>query len=1124
MRAGLSIVLSILFFCNLNAQVANEADFKKKFALVDGYLFDGDYIKALPISKELYNYDSTNANVAYMLGTSYLGADPDRKIAIRYLEQAVGNVSLMYKEGDYKEKTAPGITYYNLAKAYHFAYRFDDAISNFYNYRSFIDLEDAKTYNEVKRQIEYSENAKLLIEQPVNIKVQSLGPVINSQYEDYSPVISADGNTLVFTSRREGSTGGKLFYDGKYFEDIYISKKENGKWITPRSIGENINTDGHEATIGLSPDGQELFIYKDDNNDGNIYMSRLNGSEWSKPEKLGGEINTTAWETHATVSADGLNLFFVSNRKGGIGGRDIYKVSRLPNGEWGKAENLGPTINTEFEEEAPFFAADGKTLIFSSQGHNSMGGFDIFTSENIDGVWSTPVNIGYPINTPEDDIFFITTPDGHFAYYSSRMEGGMGGKDIYLIELEDKKKESLTVMKGKLIVENSPEINANIVVSDARTSAVTGIYKPNTKTGSYIFILQPGAEYNVSYECEGYESKVDKIVVPLNSSYSEITKAIILDPVVCGSSQALIAYEEQKKKEEVEKVEENNITENDQLAKEVKALEEQLLSQEKALKEEEEAKLAAAKKAEEDAKLKSIEEKRLAEEADTKAKAEEASRLAEEQRRTAEAAKLKAEEDAKLAAAKKAEEDAKQRTAEEKRIAEEAAAKAAEAARLKAEEESKLAAAKKAEEEKRIAEEAAAKARAEEAARLAEEQRKAEEAAKLKAEEEAKLAAARKAEEEKRIAEEAAAKAKAEEAARLAEEKRKAEEKERQIAEQKKKMFEDSLIARKNAILQRLEELKKAQAQKLEKEKEEMASGFAKNANEEKKKEEERKALEEKRIAEEKLAADKRAAEEASKKAKMEELRRAEEKAAEERRKAEEAAAKAKAEEDAKIETEALANSKSIEELKKMNQELIKENELLKKQIAESNKKIDQLNSQVEEQNNKYEELLAKFEEIQKQQKYQAAVNNTDFESFKKGEAVVLKNILFDYNLSIFNKKSEGELQKLYVFMRDNKDVKIEVSGHTDSHGNDEYNIELSKDRANAVIRYLTALGIDGKRFKSVGMGERQPIAINENPDGSDNPEGRKLNRRIEIKILNPEGKAVKVEDIKVPSDLKPKS
>ncbi|MCG3166904.1 MAG: Protein TolB [Bacteroidia bacterium] len=1154
MRAGLlSGIIVLFFFSTSQAQVTSEADFKKKFGLVDGYLYDGDYFKALPLAKELYAYDTTNANVNYMLGTCYLGADPDRKKAIYHLEQSVmlSTPSPMYKEGDYKEKTAPGVAYYNLARAYHFVYRFDDAISNYYNYRSFIDLNDVVEYAQVKHQIEYSENAKLLIEEPVNIKVQSLGPVVNSKYEDYSPVISADGNTLIFTSRREGTTGGKLFLDGKFYEDIYIAKKERGKWTTPRSIGANINTEGHEATIGLSPDGQQLFIYKDDNGDGNIYMSKLSGSEWSKPEKLGGEINTSSWETHATVSADGQNLFFVSNRNGGIGGRDIYKVSLLPDGTWGKAENLGPTINTQYDEEAPFFAADGITLIFSSQGHNSMGGFDIFTSENIDGVWSTPVNIGYPINSPEDDVFFVTTPDGQFAYYSSRMEGGMGEKDIYLIELSEKKKESLTVMKGVIILENTSEINANIVVSDARTKTVTGIYKPHKQTGSYIFILQPGTEYNVSYECDGYETRTDKIVVPENSSYAEITRAVLLDPVVCGKGEVpLVVQNEQPKEEEKIKVEEKE----DPKVAELKALEAQLLAEEKALKERqlEEARLAEEKrkaedaakvKAEEEAKLavekkkaeeleaaKAAEEKKLAEEAAAKAKAEEANRLAEENRKAAEAAKAKAEEEAKLAAEKKkAEELAAAKSAEEKKLAEEAAAKA------KADEEAKLAvekkkaeelAAAKAAEEKKLAEETAAKAKAAEEARLAEEKRKAEEAEKLAAEKKrAEELAAAKAEQEKKQAEEAAriaeekrkaeeiAKAKAAEEAKLAAEKKIADE----LTAQKKKAFEDSLVARKNEIVKRLEELKKLQAQKSTETAEETKAELAKAAADKKREEE-------KLAAEAKLAEDKRAAEEAAQKAKAEEQRKLAEKAAEEKRKTEEAAAKQKAEAEAKAQAEALANAKSIDELKKMNQALIAENELLKKQIAEGNKKIDQLTNQVEQQNKNYQELLAKFDEMQKQQKYQNAVQKTDFESFKKGESVVLKNIFFDYNLSIIRKESEEELQKLLAYMRENKGVKVEVSGHTDSHGNNEYNIELSRDRANSVVRYLTSRGIEASRLKSVGMGETQPIAINENPDGSDNPEGRQLNRRIEIRILNPEIKNIKVEDIQVPSDLKPKS
>ncbi len=1264
MRAGLLLgAIIILITTGVNAQVSGEADFKKKFGVLDGYLYDGDYYKALPLAKELYAYDSTNANLAYMLGTAYLGADPDRNKAIHYLEQAIMNSapSPMYKEGDPKERGASGLAYYNLAKAYHFTYRFDDAISNYYNYRSFVDLEDAKIYSEVKRQIEYSENAKLLIEQPVNIKVQSLGPVINTKYEEYSPVISGDGNTLIFTSRREGSTGGKLFADGKFYEDIYIAKKERGKWITPRSIGVNINTEGHEATIGLSPDGQQLFIYKDDNGDGNVYVSKLVGEEWSKPEKLGGDINTSAWETHATVSSDGQNLFFVSNRNGGLGGRDIYKVSLLPDGTWSGAENLGSTINTQFDEEAPFFAADGRTLIFSSQGHNSMGGFDIFTSENIDGVWSTPENIGYPINSPEDDVFFVTTPDGQYAYYSSRMEGGMGEKDIYLIELEFKKKESLTVMKGRIIIDRGAEINANIVVTDTRTGATTGIYKPNKKTGSYIFILQPGSEYNVMYECEGYETKNDKIVVPENSSYSEITKAVVLDPVAFGVQP--IVQEEEKKTEEVAVIEEKKAEEIVQV--EEKKTEEVAVVEEKKI---EELAVVEEKKTEEVAVVeeKKTEEVAVVEEMKTEEKIEPENKLEDEvraleQQLLEQEKAVKAEEEARIAAAKAAEE---KRIAEQKRI----------------EEEQRVAEAAKTAEEKRLAEHAAAMSKAaEEDARLAAEKKKQEElkaseakaaeekrlaevsAAKAKAEEEARIAAEKKKQEELKAAEAAAVKAKAEEEARIAAEKKIKEEEEKQMAQQKKKVFEDSLVARKNEIMKRLEALKKMQSQAsvggtsiketeeariaIEKKKEEdrkaaeaklaedkraaqdaankarleeikkadekeaeekriaeekkiaeaaavkanaaeaarlaeekrIAEEIASKAAQEKKKEEDRVAAEAKRVGEEaaakaaqekkkeeelvvaeakrvseeaaakaaeaariaeekrkeeaRLAAEaKRVAEEAAAKtaeaARIAEEKRKEEAriAAEAKRKAEETAAKAKAEEEARKQVEALANAISIDELKKMNQALIGENEQLKKQIAESNKKIDQLSEKVNQQNKNYEDLLDKFNQIQKQQNYQKAVEKTDFESFKKGEAVILKNIFFDYNLAIIKKESEEELQKLFIFMRDNKNVKVEVSGHTDSHGNDEYNIQLSRERANAVVRYITRHGIDANRLKSVGVGETQPIAINENPDGSDNPEGRQLNRRIEIKILNPEVKNIKVEDIVVPKDLKPKS
>ncbi len=216
--------------------------------------------------------------------------------------------------------------------------------------------------------------------------------------------------------------------DGHYYEDVYIAyKDEHGEWQEPELI--NIDRVNHHlASIGISPDNQTLYVYHDEDGNGNIFQSTLiSEDKWSAPEQVSGEIDSDSDEDHMSISVDGNSLYFTSNRKGGLGGTDIYVCKKLPNGEWSKAQNLGAPINTEFDDESPFFHPDGKTLHFSSQGQTSMAGFDIFVSTMQEsGEWSQPTNVGYPINSTHDDIYFVTSPDGKRGYYSS-----YGGDDSY---------------------------------------------------------------------------------------------------------------------------------------------------------------------------------------------------------------------------------------------------------------------------------------------------------------------------------------------------------------------------------------------------------------------------------------------------------------------------------------------------------------------------------------------------------------------------------------------------------------------------------------------------------------------------------------------------------------------
>jgi outer membrane protein OmpA-like peptidoglycan-associated protein/Tol biopolymer transport system component len=537
----ISSIMYFLIFVLPIAKAGNNEDLNKLYTKAEDYFNSEKYAQALPLYLTIESMNYETANINFKIGICYLFTPDQKSKAISYLLTASKNVSENAKENSLKEKKAPLTVYYYLAQAYHVNYQFDKAIANYEKFKTLI-VDDKEMTRNVNRQIATCKNGKEFVSNPIKIGIKNLGPEINSKYADYSPVISADESTIIFTSRREGSTGAKTDENGNLFEDIYIAQKTDSvRWGNAVNIGPPINTDGHEATIGLSVDGQKLFIYKDDKGDGNIYFSELTGKNWSAPVKMNENINTPAWEPSASFSADGDYLYFTSNREGGWGGRDIYRSKKLPNGQWAKAQNLGPDVNTSYDEDAPFIHPDGKTLYFSSTGHKGMGGFDIFYTVFSDsGSWSTPENMGYPINTTEDDIFFVTTPDNKRAYYSSTKAGGYGEKDIYMLSMPEKKEKSLTVYRGEIKneLDQVPE-DVEITVTDNQTGEIVGQYYPNTSTGIFLFILTPGKNYNITYQAEGYLFHSENMDVPLESSYSIINKAIELNALTVGSKVVL---------------------------------------------------------------------------------------------------------------------------------------------------------------------------------------------------------------------------------------------------------------------------------------------------------------------------------------------------------------------------------------------------------------------------------------------------------------------------------------------------------------------------------------------------------------------------------------------------------
>ncbi|MCK6650494.1 MAG: hypothetical protein L6Q66_12625, partial [Bacteroidia bacterium] len=510
-----------------------DKEYKKIFEEAETYFENENYTAALDLYKQLDSIDNgANANTKFKIGFCYLYAPTYKTKAIPYLEEASKKISNSYEMGEIKEKSAPYSTYYYLAKAYHLNYEFDKALAMYEKYKSGIEVnEKTKTeIDEIIHDIETCNNGKELILKPIKVIVTNLGEGINTKYADYSPVVSLDEETLIFTTRRKGGSSDRIEPNGLYFEDIFIANYKDDKWQPARSIGSKINSQGHEATINLSADGLKLLVYKDDSGNGNIYLSEFKGNEWQEIEYISAPINSASWETHACFSSDNRILYFTSNRTGGYGGRDNYKCKRLPNGEWGPPENLGPIINTPYDEDGVFIHPDGKQIYFSSKGHKSMGGFDIFTSyigDEENGYWTAPVNFGYPVNTPDDEVFFVTTADGLRGFYSSDKEGGYGEKDIYMITFPEFEPRDITVLVGKIINHTKEDISNSTIylINEAKNDTIQTL-SINGATGKFGTNLPVGTTIKAVYVVNGKELLNEKLEVPRGKRYQVIKREI----------------------------------------------------------------------------------------------------------------------------------------------------------------------------------------------------------------------------------------------------------------------------------------------------------------------------------------------------------------------------------------------------------------------------------------------------------------------------------------------------------------------------------------------------------------------------------------------------------------------
>jgi hypothetical protein len=522
MKKHLLLFIFILAGCSpVLAQFDLGKGFKKDkaanvtLARAEEYFEGQNFLQALPLYRSLEPTYGTNSFLIYRIGICLLYKSDETNKALEYLT----NVKT-------KNPKAADIDLY-LAHAYHLNERYDEAIAS-------LDLYDVNKDNrpdmkeESGKLRQYCVNAKELTSNPVKAVIKNLGEPVNSENSEYVPVISTDDSVMVLTYRGENSIGGLQSYPGVpdssgiYFEDVVFTSRDGSKWLPPEAMDSTINGNGHDACIGISNDGQTLLIYKDEAGNGDLYVSTMEGFYWSAPMALKGAINSASWEGSATFSADMHTIYFASERPGGYGGRDIWVATMTADSSWSTIKNMGPRINTPYNDDAPFLHPNGVTLLFSSEGHNSMGGYDIFKTilTPIDSTYSEaspPVNLGYPINTPGDDKYFVLATDGNHGYYSSGKTGGLGQQDIYVVEADfDLNNVNVMLFGGTVTLNNKP-VGAEIIVKDAGAKLRTMDLYSKSFNGKYAATLPLGHKYIVTYSADGVEPQtriIDSIQSP----------------------------------------------------------------------------------------------------------------------------------------------------------------------------------------------------------------------------------------------------------------------------------------------------------------------------------------------------------------------------------------------------------------------------------------------------------------------------------------------------------------------------------------------------------------------------------------------------------------------------------
>jgi hypothetical protein len=479
---------------------------------------DGDHYQAWRLYRQVLTMDPKNERA------SVYGAE-----SLFYLNYPIDSASVL--QGNLAFSRMPAARYY-LAKIRHRQGAYDEAISLLNDYKSIPAKRRGHTEEEISYLMTRCENAKKFTSSPMRSVIRNIGPEINSKYADYVPVILPDESALYFTSKRENPVHPAKNGDNTYFEDVYVSYRVDEKWKPAESIGFPVNTETNDGCVAISPDGQRMIVYRTspDRLSGDLYLSMLGKSNrWNALELMPAEINSKFIETSACFSTDTSDIYFSSDRPGGYGGKDIYRIRKLPNGRWGAPYNLGKKINTKYDEDAPFLHPDGVSLYFSSKGHDSMGEYDVFSAKlNDDRTdFSTPENLGYPINDAGNDIFFVLSADCQRGYYSSVKKESLGDIDIYEIETRFGEND-LKVRHAKVYLGDVPG-RARVTLVDMEDGQVNGNYFSNPDHGRLIMVVNPLKRYQATIEADGYMTQ-ERIIEPLTFEKDEEKFRFTLQP------------------------------------------------------------------------------------------------------------------------------------------------------------------------------------------------------------------------------------------------------------------------------------------------------------------------------------------------------------------------------------------------------------------------------------------------------------------------------------------------------------------------------------------------------------------------------------------------------------------